>query len=164
MGAIPRLANKQHRLTLIGRIIAIADCYDAITTPRPYRTVNLTPFDGIRFLIEHMGNKFDPTLVKMFVELLGVYPPGTMVRLSNGEEGVVFRSPAPGAPLDRPLVRIVRGARLGEDVDLAETDAHGIPHATVIEVINPDNQGLLPALDMAVLGRPIRLAAPRPGR
>jgi HD-GYP domain-containing protein (c-di-GMP phosphodiesterase class II) len=151
LGGYPKLANKHHRLTLVGRIIAIADCYDAITTPRPYRTVNLTPFDGIRFLIENMGRKFDPILVKMFIELLGVYPIGTMVRLSNGEEGVVFRSPSPGAPLDRPLVRIVRGARSGQDVDLAEVEGDGTTRLAIVRVINPDNRGLLPALDMSVL-------------
>ena len=155
LGGYPPVANKQHRLTLIGRIIAIADCYDAITTPRPYRTVNLTPFDGIRYLVEHMGRKFDPILVKMFVELQGVYPLGTVIRLSNGDEGVVFRSPLPGCALDRPLVRILRGARSGEDVDLAkgagDADGDGGPGLAVVQVVNPDNRGLLPALDMAVL-------------
>ena len=153
LGGYPPVVNKRHRLTLIGRIIAIADCYDAITTPRPYRTVNLTPFDGIRYLVEHMGRKFDPVLVKVFIELQGVYPLGTVVRLSNGDEGVVFRSPLPGSPLDRPLVRILRGARSGEDVDLAEFDGdgEGWPGLAVAQVVNPDNQGLLPALDMAHL-------------
>ena len=60
LGGYPPLANRQHRLTLVGRIIAVADCYDAITTPRPYRTVNLTPFDGICFPRPAHGQQVRP--------------------------------------------------------------------------------------------------------
>jgi HD-GYP domain-containing protein (c-di-GMP phosphodiesterase class II) len=150
LSGYPHLLQKD-RVSLFGRIVAVADCYDAITTPRPYRTVNLTPFDGIRFLVEHMGTKFDPILVKMFVELQGVYPPGTMVRLSSDEVGVVSRAPLPGSPLDRPLVHIVRGSRSGSYVDLAATQDGQDRPLVVTAVVNPDNQGLLPALDMSLL-------------
>ncbi len=147
----PPLVNTDHHLTVFGRIIAIADCYDAITTPRAYRATNLTPFDGVRFLLSNMGTKFDPILVKLFIELLGVYPPGTMVRLSSGDAGIVSRSPLPGAALDRPLVRIVRGPASGSFVDLAEATGGPDGGPVVVEVINPDNLGLLPALDMSLL-------------
>ena len=150
----PTLVNKDHEVTLFGRIIAIADCYDAITTPRPYRTVNLTPFDGVRFLLGNMGTKFDPILVRLFIELLGIYPPGTMVRLSSGEVGVVARPPLPAAPLDRPLVRIARGPTSGSLVDLSEACTGEGERPAVVEVINPDNLGLLPALDMTILQGP----------
>ena len=146
----PNLLQKD-RISLFGRIVAVADCYDAITTPRSYRTINLTPFDGIRFLVEHMGTKFDPILVKMFIELQGIYPPGTTVRLSSGEVGVVSRAPLPGSPLDRPLICIVRGSRSDSYLDLAETQDDQDHTPVVVAVINPDNQGLLPALDMSLL-------------
>lgn len=74
------MVNKDHHISVFGRTITIADCYDTITTPRAYRAVNLTPFDGVCFLLANMGTKFDPILVKLFIDLLGVYPPGTMVR------------------------------------------------------------------------------------
>jgi HD-GYP domain len=146
----PHLLQKD-QVSLFGRIVTVADCYDAITTPRSYRTVNLTPFDGIRFLVEHMGTKFDPILVKLFIELQGVYPPGTTVRLSSGEVGVVTRAPSPGSPLDRPLVRMLGGPRSDSLLDLAEAQRDQDPPLTVVAVINPDNQGLLPALDMSLL-------------
>lgn len=153
LAGYPHLLQKD-RVSLFGRIVAVADCYDAITTPRAYRTVNLTPFDGICFLVEHMGTKFDPTLVKLFIELQGVYPPGTTVRLSSGEVGVVARAPLPGDPLDRPLVRMISGPRVDALVDLVDTLGDGdgplIP-LIVVAVINPDNQGLLPALEMSLL-------------
>ena len=150
LSGYPEVVNKS-RITLFGRIISIADCYDAITTPRAYREVNLTPFDGVCFLLANSGTKFDPSLVKMFVELMGVYPPGTTVRLSSGEVGVVSRSPLAGAPLDRPLIRILRGPRAGTSIDLTQV-AEGQERApAVTDVINPGNQGLLPALDMSLL-------------
>lgn len=150
LAGYPHLLQKD-RVSLFGRIVAVADCYDAITTPRSYRTVNLTPFDGIRFLVEHMGTKFDPVLVKLFIELQGVYPPGTTVRLSSDEVGVVTRAPLPGSALDRPLVRILGGPRSDSLLDLGETQGDGDPPLAVVAVINPDNQGLLPALDMSLL-------------
>lgn len=150
MSGYPQVVNKTH-ITLFGRIISISDCYDAITTPRSYREVNLTPFDGICFLLANSGVKFDPVLVKLFVELMGVYPPGTTVRLSSGEIGVVSRSPLPGAPLDRPLIRVLRGPRAGAHIDLSHVAQGQEETPVVTQVINPANQGLLPALDMSVL-------------
>jgi HD-GYP domain-containing protein (c-di-GMP phosphodiesterase class II) len=150
LSGYPPVANKSH-ITLFGRIITISDCYDAITTPRAYRKVNLTPFDGICFLLANSGTKFDPVLVKLFVELMGVYPPGTTVRLSSGEAGVVLRPPQPGAPLDRPLIRVLRGPLTGTCIDLSRPPLGQEQLVAVTEVINPANQGLLPALDLSVL-------------
>jgi len=145
LSGYPRLTRK-NSVTLFGRIICVADRYDAITTRRSYRKTTSTPHEGVRFLLEHSGTQFEPVLVKLFLEMLGVYPPGTVVGLSSGEVGVVRRPPLPGSALSRPQIRVVRGGDPGTILDLADRDAAGKHPRSVVAVLNPDDDGQLPAL------------------
>jgi HD-GYP domain-containing protein (c-di-GMP phosphodiesterase class II) len=56
-------------ITLFGRITAIADCYDAMTTTRPYR-VSMTPFCALNTIATETGN-YDPAVLKVFIAMLG---------------------------------------------------------------------------------------------
>jgi HD-GYP domain-containing protein (c-di-GMP phosphodiesterase class II) len=60
---------KEKGITLFGRITAIADCYDALTTARPYRQ-SLTPFTALGIIAKETGN-YDPELLRVFVKMLG---------------------------------------------------------------------------------------------
>jgi HD-GYP domain-containing protein (c-di-GMP phosphodiesterase class II) len=62
-----RLAEKE--IMLFGRITAIADCYDAMTTTRPYRQA-LTPFYALATIAKETGN-YDPELLRVFIKMLG---------------------------------------------------------------------------------------------
>jgi HD-GYP domain-containing protein (c-di-GMP phosphodiesterase class II) len=62
-----RLGEKE--ITLFGRITAIADCYDAMTTTRPYRQA-LTPFYALATIAKETGN-YDPELLRLFIKMLG---------------------------------------------------------------------------------------------
>jgi HD-GYP domain-containing protein (c-di-GMP phosphodiesterase class II) len=137
-------------LSLFGGIISIADRFDALTTARVYRKVNLTPPEAVVVLAEKSGTHFDPMLVKLFVEVMGLYPAGTVVVLSSGEAGVVCKPPAVGTPLDRPQVRVIVGEDPGTIVDLQERNGDGYERS-VIGVLNPSNKGQIPAVDPAVL-------------
>ncbi|MEW5743928.1 MAG: HD domain-containing phosphohydrolase [Nitrospirota bacterium] len=57
------------RISLFGRITAIADCYDALTTQRPYRTA-FTPFYALSVLVNEIED-YDPALLERFVLMLG---------------------------------------------------------------------------------------------
>jgi HD-GYP domain-containing protein (c-di-GMP phosphodiesterase class II) len=136
-------------VSLFGNIVAIVDRYDALTTARPYRETNLTPHEALSHLMAHSGTHFDPALVKLFVEIMGLYPPGTLVDLSSGDLGVACEPPVVGRPLDRPKVRLLTGEHVGEVVDLDEqTDGHYTLNVT--RVVNPSNRGQMPAVDMSV--------------
>lgn len=137
-------------VTLFGNIVAIADRFDALTTARVYRKVNFTPPEAIVYLLERAGTEFEPRLVCLFAQVLGVYPPGTVVVLTGGEVGIVCRPPAPGAPLDRPRVRVVTGPEAGSIRDLGERTAEGYPFS-VVTVLNPSNRGQIPAVDPRLL-------------
>ncbi len=140
-------------VTLFGNIVTIADRYDAMTTARVYRK-NLTPYEALHYLIDRAGTVCDPVLIKLFVDIMGLYPPGTMVELANGEIGVVCEPPAVGRPLEKPKVRIVHGSRPGRVLDL-DMRLEGRQPLDIVRVLNPNNMGQVPAVDVAVLERAI---------
>jgi hypothetical protein len=138
------------KLSLFGSIVSIADVFDAVTTPRVYRDHNFTPYEALDFLARNSGSQFDPVLVKLFAEIMGLYPSGTLVRLTTGELGVVCEPPAAGAPLDRPRVRILDGQNKGGVVNLDDRIA-GAYVRSVEDVVNPANQGSIPAIEASLL-------------
>ncbi len=109
------------------RIVEIADVYDAATSERSYKKP-LTPAEVLQFIIQSSGKNFDPLLVKIFIQLTGVYPVGSLVKLDTGEVGVVVEQ----NPQDvlRPKVKVfigADGARLSEqfETDLTTKDLQG---------------------------------------
>jgi hypothetical protein len=101
-------------------------------------------------LMKGSGTDFDPMLVKLFVEVMGLYPTGTVVVLGSGEAGVVCCPPPVGAPLDRPQVRVIVGGQRGTVVDLQE-QVGGRYVRSIIGVLNPSNRGQIPAVDPSSL-------------
>ena len=75
-------------ISLAGRMAAIVDTYDAMTSDRPYRPA-LSPTIALKQLYDQGGNQFDPVLVAAFVRTIGVYPVGTLVMLEFGHLAVV---------------------------------------------------------------------------
>jgi response regulator RpfG family c-di-GMP phosphodiesterase len=55
---------------LAARIFSVIDVYDALTTRRPYRTINMTPAEAIGYLEEQAGIQFDPEIVEAFTHML----------------------------------------------------------------------------------------------
>ncbi|PKQ38081.1 MAG: hypothetical protein CVT59_02300 [Actinobacteria bacterium HGW-Actinobacteria-1] len=110
--------RKQH---LASRIVAVADAYDAMTSQRTYSAPRPQD-DAILTLIKNADTALDPTLVRLFVGLMGLYPPRSVVLLSSGETGIVV-SPNP-RDVSLPRVRIIAAAS-GDlmtpiDIDLSE--------------------------------------------
>jgi len=78
------------RIPLLGRIAAIADCYDAITSDRPYAET-LSHYEAIAMLYDWRDVDFQAELVEQFIQAMGIYPTGSLVQLSTGEVGVVIQ-------------------------------------------------------------------------
>lgn len=146
----PSLTQKSS-ISLFGRIITIADRYDALTTPRSYRKTNYTPYEGIQHLLAGSGSEFDPVLVKLFVAALGLYPPGAVIGLDDGTLALVVQPPTLDSPLNRPHVRLLTGSEAGRVLDLALRDENGSFGRRVVALHNPGNRGQLPAIDPAML-------------
>ena len=108
-------------------LCSISDVYDAMRSQRRYQ--QSFPTDRIKAVLErNEGQQFDQHLVRRFVQLIGIYPPGNLVRLNTGEAGVVLRVYAPDP--HRPRVRVVfdrSGQRLERhyDVNLWESAPGG---------------------------------------
>lgn len=78
-------------LSLFGRIIAIADVFDAITAPRVYRPFAISPDLSLCIMQEGAGKDFDPILLKVFINMIGIYPIGTVLTFKNGKMGLVAK-------------------------------------------------------------------------
>lgn len=107
-----------------GMIAQVADAYDAITTTRVYQNA-FEPSNAVARMQSLAGTVFDPKLIEVFVRMVGIYPVGSLVRLSSGELALVVK--ANPADSSRPMVRLLfdrSGRRLAEEieVDLAERD------------------------------------------
>ena len=81
-----RMAGEE--ISLAGRMAAIVDSYDAMTSDRPYRQA-ISPTLALSQLFEEGDRQFDPNLVAAFVRTLGVFPVGTLVMLESGHLAVV---------------------------------------------------------------------------
>ena len=79
---------KGDSIGLLSRIVAIANHYDELCNP-PNIANALTPHEALSIMFAKLRNKFDPKLLQVFIHCLGVYPPGTIVQLSNGVIGMV---------------------------------------------------------------------------
>jgi hypothetical protein len=114
-------------VSLNGRIVAIADCYDALTSARVYRRRADPPDVTLRFILQRSGTLYDPILVKLFANVLGVFPVGTLCQLTGGELAVVVQGNPDPEQSANPRVKIIAaadGAPVdGEVVDLADPSA-----------------------------------------
>ncbi len=105
------------------RMVAVADRYENLTNVAPGRDA-LTPDRAIVQLLRETGSVLDPFFARLFASAMGVFPVGSMVRLSDQSVAIVVK---PGEDPLAPVVRIaydVRGAEPDDpsDVDLAQSD------------------------------------------
>jgi putative nucleotidyltransferase with HDIG domain len=122
---------------IVADIIAIADCYDACTTLRCYQRP-MSPKSAIGQLQKMAGSHLNPELLLRFIEMMGRFPVGTLVRLDNNEVAVVFR-PNP-VDSERPIVKIVTDAA-GRPLPAGRTEnlasSNGRPYASIVAEVDP---------------------------
>ena len=108
---------KENEIHLFGKIIAIADVFDAVTSNRIYRRAML-PHQGLEILYAGSGTLYDQKLIQTFRQAVAVYPIGLTVVLSDGRKGVVSNQNVGLG--DRPIIRILE--ENGEDIPPYELD------------------------------------------
>lgn len=95
-------------LNLATTLCSIADVYDAMRSHRTYQ--NAMPTERILEVMKRAdGHQFDQHLVRRFTQLLGIYPPGNLVRLDDGAVAVVLQVHAPDP--HRPRVKVIMDAK-----------------------------------------------------
>jgi len=80
---------KDGEIGRLARMVAIANAYDNHCN-RPDPMDSLTPYLALSYMFGQQKHLFDVELLALFIRCLGVYPPGTVVELSNGEVGMVM--------------------------------------------------------------------------
>lgn len=117
---------------LFGRIVCVADVYDALISDRPYRRAML-PSDAMEYIMSGYNTMFDPVIVDAFTRKVAPYPVGTCVKLSSGDTGIVVKNFESACM--RPKVRIIRDNQPTSDfLDLAHDRA--ALNITIREIVN----------------------------
>jgi putative nucleotidyltransferase with HDIG domain len=146
LSGYPRYFKKDD-VNLFSKIVKVVDVFDAITTRRIYRTKDFTRAEALSFMLEQSGTEFNPVILKAFVNMMGVFPIGSLVALTTGEVGIVHGiSPDPKL-LMRPSVKLItdtEGNKIdGEIVDLAErVQETGRFRRTIAAPLDPSKYGV----------------------
>jgi len=91
------------KIPRLSRLVAVANRYDNLCNPFDIKLAK-TPSETMQYLFRKEGAHFEPELLQRFVKVMGVYPPGTFVTISNGVTGLVVESNP--ADLLHPLVMV----------------------------------------------------------
>jgi HD-GYP domain-containing protein (c-di-GMP phosphodiesterase class II) len=125
----PKL-NLSWKISMTGRILMIADCYDAMTSSRVYRREPMSPSKVLGFMFAKAGTSFDPTLMKLFMTCVGIVPIGSLVLLDSNELAVVLKPAADPSDAEYPFVKVITDAQgeaidNGREIDLREKNENG---------------------------------------
>lgn len=80
--------KKGTEISFYGRLISVADVYDALTSKRAYKDM-WNYYKVVSYILQNAGKIFDPEISSSFIKVFGVYPPGTMVKLNDSRTATV---------------------------------------------------------------------------
>ena len=134
-----RIRKKQ---SLYARVTAIVDTFDAMTTKRIYQRQYL-PDEAITVMHESAGERYDPLLVKAFINCMGIFPVGSTVELATRELAVVAESNPDPDCIHQPKVRIITDANRAlvppALVDLTNPDQAA---RSILHCVDPEKFGI----------------------
>lgn len=107
------------KLDRYSRMIAIVDSYDAMTADRVYKK-GMAPIKAFKILRSNATKGYDTELVEQFILCLGIYPIGTLVKLSSGKLGLISQLNN-NKPLN-PFVKVFYNTRLNQAIPVEEID------------------------------------------
>jgi len=122
------------------QIIAVSDCYDAITTMRAYQKAK-QPLEALEIMGKLSGKSLDANILAVLKSVMGSYPIGTMVRLNSMEVGVITGvGPAGLGPIKIQILVDRQGNPLPrpEEIELVEIAARTPhPRRSILGTVNP---------------------------
>ncbi len=144
-GGYPNKAFKKP-CNIIGMMVAIADCYDAIRSRRYYRD-EMAPEKTYEDMMKLAGKQFHPDLIRNFFNIVGIYPPGTLVELDTKEIGLVVKESA--TDIKRPQVELLYDNKGRKDkepriVNLLDKDKNGNFKKSIVKSLNISDKFKIP--------------------
>lgn len=110
-------------IPVFAKIVAIAEAYDTMTTKQTYRAA-CSPSEALQELYSLRGKQFDDEMVIKFIDAVGIFPPGSIVEMLNGEIGIVLANTSDKL---RPRVIVILDAAkepvMQRVVDLSQMDS-----------------------------------------
>jgi putative nucleotidyltransferase with HDIG domain len=128
--------------SIYSRIVALCDAYDAMTSSRAYRQTPIIPPDVVGYLWAERGKLFDTGVVKSFIGLMGAYPPGSLVQLSDNALVVVVEAPR-GEDIFRPVIRRIGGTETEDLSTLPGLSVTGCRDPLAVDLSDEDVQAYL---------------------
>jgi putative nucleotidyltransferase with HDIG domain len=127
----PQTTSSLHPLS---QIITISDAYDALTTLRVYQQPH-NPVEAVKVMSNFSGRHFNPDILKAFINMIGLYPVGTLVRLSTNEIGLVTKVDSEAG--DCPLVNVLYD-KDGLELDPTyKLDLKANNDVSIVSTVNP---------------------------
>ena len=132
--------SKQRLPGLMSRIVAVADCFEAMTSGRAYRREPISPDKALQKMLMLAGTRLDALLFKAFVNVVSVYPPGTLLLLDTGEIAVATTQNS--NDLLRPKAMLIGNRQglfeVGQRIDLSERSPDGKSYArSIVTSVDP---------------------------
>ncbi len=129
----PRGLNGE-QISLGGRLVSIADVYDALTSDRPYRDGD-PPKEVLRYMYKLSASDFDPDLLQQFIQSIGIYPVGSLVRLQSGFLAIVVESAK--EDITKPVVLLVYDTKRKRTIQPRKLDL-SIPGGSLHQITGPE--------------------------
>jgi len=130
---------------LLSRIVSIVDRYDAMTSARVYRKQPIPPHKALAIMFHSQQHQHDRGMLRYFMNMMGIFPLGTVVRLSDESVGVVVGCPHEPKLRHFPTVKLVLepggGPASGEKLDLSATAKDPEP-MRVEEIVDAGDYGI----------------------
>ena len=117
-----------------GRMAAIVDTYDALTSDRPWRKA-YSPTAALKQLLADDSGKIDPSLVQQFIKCIGVHPVGSLVKLKSDRLGIIIKANTT-EPL-KPVVMCFYSLSSGMHTELKRVDL-GMVKDEIIASVRPE--------------------------
>jgi putative nucleotidyltransferase with HDIG domain len=124
------LGLKGDQISHYGQMSAIVDVYDALTADRCYHT-GKEPSEVLKLLVKWSGTHFNPSLVREFIQSVGIYPAGSLVMLSNNHLAKVIDI---NQNMLKPVVEVFLNAKTRSYVPRKTIDLSESEKITILKV------------------------------
>lgn len=125
-------------------ISGIADVYDALSTDRVYHK-GRPPHEALKIVFSLKGKHFPPQMVDAFIHCLGIYPPGTTVRLNTGETAVVHSVNHSSMLRPKTIIVFDNKGQAVTKTKILDLNEKGFVDRQIVKVVDPQALGIDPA-------------------